>query len=83
MLWKPVLECSVVLSKMRVCGDLLKALALAEWLQLAVDDGARRVLIPSENKRDCADIWSHVLDKSRIIFFSDPVTAAFRSMGVE
>ena len=57
--------------------------ALAERLQLAMDNGAKRVLIPSENKRDFADIPSDVLDKLQIIFFSDPVNAAFRAMGVE
>ncbi len=48
-----------------------------------MDNGAKRVLIPSENKRDFADIPSHVLDKLQIIFFSDPVNAAFRAMGVD
>jgi len=36
----------------------------------------------SENKRDFADIPSDVLDKPQIIFFSDPVNAAIRAMGL-
>ncbi len=83
MLEKPVLEQSVVLGEMSIHGSLLKVPALAERLQLAMDNGAKRVLIPSENKRDFADIPSDVLDKLQIIFFSDPVNAAFRAMGVE
>jgi ATP-dependent Lon protease len=54
-----------------------------EYLELAMDNGARRVLVPSENKRDFADVPSDVLDKLQIIFFSDPVNAAFRAMGLE
>jgi ATP-dependent Lon protease len=83
MLDKPVLEQLVVLGEMSIHGSLLKVPALAERLQLAMDNGARRVLIPSENKRDFGDIPSDVLDKLQIIFFSDPVNAAFRAMGVE
>ena len=48
-----------------------------------MDNRAKRVLIPSENKRDFADIPSDVLDKLQIIYFSDPVNAAFRAMGLE
>ncbi|MFX1554535.1 MAG: protease Lon-related BREX system protein BrxL, partial [Promethearchaeota archaeon] len=83
LLDKPVLEQLVVLGEMSIHGSLLKVPALAERLQLAMDNGAKRVLIPSENKRDFGDIPSDVLDKLQIIFFSDPVNAAFRAMGLE
>jgi hypothetical protein len=36
-----------------------------------------------ENKHDFADVPSDVLDKLQIIFFSDPLNAAFRAMGLE
>jgi len=83
LLQKPVLEQLVVLGEMSIHGSLLRVPALAERLQLAMDNGAKRVLIPSENKRDFADVPSDVLDKLQIIFFSDPVNAAFRAMGVD
>jgi predicted ATP-dependent Lon-type protease len=83
LLDKPVLEQLVVLGEMSIHGSLLKVPALAERLQLAMDNGARRVLVPSENKRDFADVPSDVLDKLQIIFFSDPLNAAFRAMGLE
>jgi ATP-dependent Lon protease len=83
LLEKPVLEQLVVLGEMSIHGSLLKVPALAERLQLAMDNGAKRVLIPSGNKRDFADVPSDVLDKLQIIFFSDPVNAAFRAMGVD
>ena len=73
----------VALGEMSIHGSLLKVPALAERLKLAMGNGAKRVLIPSENKRDFADIPSDVLDKLQIIFFSDPVNAAFRAMGLE
>lgn len=48
-----------------------------------MDNGARRVLLPSENKRDFTAIPSDVLDKLQIIFYSDPINTAFRAMGLE
>ena len=43
----------------------------------------RQVLLPAENKRDFADIPTEVLDKIQIIFYSDPINAAFRALGVD
>ena len=83
LLGKPVQESLVVLGEMSLRGGLLKVDSLTERLQLAMDNGARRVLLPSENKRDFADIPSDVLDKLQIIFYSDPVNAAFRAMALE
>jgi len=83
LLGKPVLESLVVLGEMSLRGSLLKVGSLTEHLQLAMDNGARRVLLPSENKRDFADIPSDVLDKLQIIFYSDPINAAFRAMELE
>jgi len=48
-----------------------------------MDNGAKRVLVPAENKRDFADIPSEVLDKLQMIFYSDPISAAFRAAGLE
>jgi ATP-dependent Lon protease len=56
---------------------------LTEHLQVAMDNGARRVLLPAENKRDLADIPSDILDKIQISFYSDPLNAAYRALGME
>ena len=83
LLGKPMVESLVVLGEMSLRGGLLKVDSLTERLQLAMDNGAKRVLLPAENKRDFADIPSDVLDKLQIIFYSDPINAAFRAMGLE
>jgi ATP-dependent Lon protease len=83
MLGKPTIESLVILGEMSIHGALLRVDSLAERLQLAMDNGAKRVLLPSENKRDFADIPSDILDKMQIIFYSDPINAAFRAMGLD
>ena len=83
LLGKPVQESLVILGDMSLRGSLQPVGSLTERLQLAMDNGARRVLLPLENKRDFLDIPGDVLDKLQIIFYSDPVNAAFRAMGVD
>ena len=68
---------------MSIHGSLLKVDKLTERLQLAMDQGARNVLLPAENKRDIGDIPIDVLDKIQIIFYSDPINAAYRAMGLQ
>ena len=83
MLNRPIVEQLVILGEMSIHGTLLKVDKLTERLQLSMDNGAKKVMLPAENKRDFADIPSHILDKLQIIFYSDPMTAAFRAMGLE
>ena len=45
--------------------------------------GAKRVLIPSENKRDLADVPDAVLDRLQPVFYSDPLNAVIRAMSLE
>jgi predicted ATP-dependent Lon-type protease len=56
---------------------------LTERLQLALESGAKQVLVPSENKRDLADVPDEVLNKIQAIFYTDPANAAIRAMGLE
>lgn len=83
MLAKPTVESLVILGEMSIHGALLRVDHLAERVQLAMDNGAKRVLLPADNKRDLPDIPTDVLDKVQIIFYSDPINAAFRAMGLD
>ncbi len=83
LLERPVREQLVVLGEMSVQGLLLKVSNLTERLQLAMESGAKQVLVPSENKRDLADVPDEVLNKIQAIFFTDPMNAAIRAMGLD
>ena len=83
LLGKPVQESLVILGEMSLRGGLQPVGSLTERLQLAMDNGARRVLLPLESKRDFVDVPGDVLDKLQIIFYSDPINAAFRAMGLD
>lgn len=83
LLDRPLQPATVVAGEMSVRGLLQKVGALPERLQLALESGARRMLIPSENKRDLADVPDEVLSKLQPTFYTDPVGAAVRAMGLE
>ena len=83
LLEKSVREQLVVLGEMSVQGLLLKVSNLTERLQVAIEAGAKQVLVPSENKRDLPDVPDEILNKIQVIFYTDPLNAAIRGMGLE
>src|SRR5436190_24006133 len=80
---RPTDPTTVVVGEMSVRGLLQKVSSLPERLQLALESGAKKILIPSENKRDLADVPDEVLDKLQPIFYTSPINAAIRAMGLE
>jgi transposase-like protein len=53
-----------------------------ERMQLAVEAGAKRILIPSENKRDLADVPDAILTAIQWQFYDSPTKAAIIAMGM-
>lgn len=82
ILEKPVLDRTVVIGEMSVQGMLLKVASLSERMQLAVESGAKRILIPIENKRDLADVPDSVLTATQWQFYDSPTKAAIMAMGM-
>lgn len=79
---KPVLDRTVVIGEMSVQGMLLKVASLSERMQLAVESGAKRILIPIDNKRDLADVPDSVLTATQWQFYDSPTKAAIMAMGM-
>ena len=79
---KAGLDRTVVLGEMSVQGMLLKVTALPERMQFAVEAGAKRILIPSENKRDLADVPDAILTAIQWQFYDSPTKAAIMAMGM-
>jgi ATP-dependent Lon protease len=73
----------VVLGEMSVHGMLVRVGNLTERLQLALESGGKYALVPSENKRDIADVPDELLNKLQVSFYTDPTNAAIRAMGLE
>jgi ATP-dependent Lon protease len=72
----------VVLGHMTIQGNILPPLSVVERLQAIKDNGAKRVLIPVENKRQLLEVPGDVLDAVDPIFYTDPLTAALKACGL-
>ncbi|MGA2403711.1 MAG: protease Lon-related BREX system protein BrxL [Syntrophobacteraceae bacterium] len=83
ILQKPVTERTVILGEMSVQGMLIKVNSLPERMQLAVEAGAKKILIPSENKRDLADVPDAVLTAIQWQFYDSPTKSAIIAMGLQ
>jgi len=83
LLNRPTDPVSVVAGEMSVKGMLQRVTDLPERLELARDAGAKRILIPSENKRDLSEVPDEILNKLQPVFYTDPINAAIRAMGLE
>ncbi len=72
----------LVLGDMSVQGNIKAARSLVEPLQVAMDNGAKRVLIPIENKRQFLEVNPDVLERVDPIFYGDLRQAAFKALGL-
>lgn len=72
----------MVLGDLSIQGNIKAMRSLAEPLQLGMDNGARRALIPIENKRNFLDVSADIMERVDPIFYGDPLTAAMKALGM-
>jgi len=79
---KPVQDGMVVIGDMTVGGTIAKVEEFANTLQVCVDAGAKKVLIPAASVMDLQSVPPDLLVKVQPVFYSDPVDAVFKALGV-
>jgi ATP-dependent Lon protease len=77
-----VLAGLVILGDMSIQGNIKSLRSLVEPLQVSMDNGARRALVPLENKRNFLEVSGDIVERVDPIFFSDPMTAAMKALGM-
>jgi ATP-dependent Lon protease len=80
---KPVQSQMIILGNMSLGGTIEKAFSLAETLQVGFDAGAKRILIPMSSVGDIPTIPGELFAKFQTSFYSDPVDAVYKALGVE
>ncbi len=71
---------TVVLGDLTIQGNLRALPSLAEPLQVVLDNGALRALVPLGNKSQFATLPEEVLEKMDLVFFGDPERAASKAL---
>jgi ATP-dependent Lon protease len=75
---RPVQAGLVVLGEMTIQGNILPIRSLQEPLRVAMDNGARKGLVPVESRRSFFDVPGDVAERVDPIFYSDPLSAAHK-----
>jgi ATP-dependent Lon protease len=78
----PVTAGTLVLGDMSIQGNIKRVRSLIEPLQIAMDNGAKRALIPIENKRDFLEVSGDIVEQVDPVFYSEPKAAAFKALGL-
>lgn len=77
-----ILAGALVLGDLSIQGNIKSLRSLSEPLQVGMDNGAKRALIPLENKRNFLEVSGDIIERVDPIFFSDPMTAAVKALGM-
>jgi ATP-dependent Lon protease len=72
----------LLLGDLSIQGNIKAVRSLAEPLQVGMDNGARRALIPIENKRNFLDVSADIIERVDPVFYGDPTTAALKALGM-
>lgn len=82
-LGKPAVSSLAVLGEISIAGTLLKVDELADSLQVCLDSGAKKVLLPITSAADLGMVPSELIGSFSIIFYNTPEDAVFKALGVE
>lgn len=80
---KPLLSGLVILGEFSIGGTLIKVEDLSSTLQVCVDSGAKRVLMPMTSAADIGSVPSDLVGAMGLNFYSSPEDAVFKALGVE
>ena len=83
VLGKPVQPQLVVLGSMSLGGSIVPVENLADSLQVALDAGAKKLLLPMASVKDIPTIPGELFAKFQTGFYADPADAVFKALGVE
>ncbi len=80
---KPTLSSLAVLGDISISGTILKVEDLGSVLQVCLDSGAKKILLPITSAAEIGSIPADLVGAFSIIFYSTPQEAVFKALGVE
>jgi hypothetical protein len=82
-LGKPVGSSLAVLGEISIAGTLIKVDELANSLQVCLDSGAKKVLLPITSAADLSAVPAELIGCFNLIFYSSAEDAVYKALGVE
>lgn len=82
-LGKPAVSSFAILGEISISGTLIKVDDLANALQVCLDSGAKKVLLPITSAADLGTVPPELMGSFQIIFYNSAEDAVFKALGVE
>ncbi|WP_166083465.1 protease Lon-related BREX system protein BrxL [Erysipelothrix anatis] len=82
-LGRPVINNLAILGEISIGGSIIKVSNIADSLQVALDSGAKKILIPSTSFVDFATVPAELMSSFQIIPYQSVEDAVFKALGVE
>ncbi len=82
-LGRPTVSTLAVLGEISISGTILKVDELANSLQVCLDSGAKKVLLPITSAADLGTVPPELVGSFNLIFYSSAENAVFKALGVE
>lgn len=80
---KPALSSLAVLGEISISGTIIKVDELASTLQVCLDSGAKKVLLPITSAAEIGNVPSDLMGAFSLIFYTTPQEAVFKALGVD
>lgn len=82
-LQKPVQSSMAVLGDISISGTMMKVDELASTLQVCLDSGAKKVLLPQTSAVDLGTVPADLMSSFSLVFYQSAEDAVFKALGVE
>lgn len=82
-LGKPTVSSLAVLGEISIAGTMLKVEELANTLQVCLDSGAKKVLLPITSASDLGSVPAELVGCFNLIFYQSAEDAVYKALGVE
>ena len=80
---RPTLSSLAVLGEISIAGSMIKVDELANALQVCLDSGAKKILLPITSAADMGTVPPELMGSFQIIFYNSAEDAVFKALGVE
>ena len=82
-LGRPALSAMAIMGEISISGTMSKGDELANALEVCLDSGAKKVLIPATSMVDFATVAADLMSAFQLIPYTSAEDAVFKALGVE
>ena len=82
-LGKPTISSLAILGEISIAGTMMKVDELANSLQVCLDSGAKKILLPITSAADLGTVPAELIGCFNLIFYQSAEDAVYKALGVE